>query len=130
MLRRRGQQALGFEAPSGRQVVVTSGALWGRMRRVLMAEVEPARATTTRMDEPTLRGFLINGESETLPEAAPVFLKDLAEQCFGQVAVTVAPRGTPLTTSDVSLVCCFVEFAKAKASVTTIGGSGACLAVD
>src|SRR5690349_7224572 len=70
----------------------------------------------TVMVEPALRGFLIKGLRETVPEAL-VFLKPFAE--------TVEPAGTPLTTSEVSLVAFGVLLEKPKARVTTIWGAAA-----
>src|SRR5688500_20332968 len=63
---------------------------------------------------PALKGLERSFLSETVP-AASVFLKPLVE--------TVAPAGTPLRTSDVSLVCFLVELLKVKVRLTRIWGA-------
>ena len=108
-------------APSGWHWVVTEGALRARILRILTAELEPGLETTTLMAVLTLSFFLIREARETWPEAF-FLVKDFLAQPLAQVAVTVEPAGTFLTTSVESLVVFLVEL-KLKPSVTTICGA-------
>ena len=104
---------VGLVAPSGWQRVVTVGDLRRWILRILTAETAPGLETVTVISVPALSGFLSRGFRDTWREAL-VFLKDFLAQDFGQDAVTVEPRGTSLTTREVSLVNFLVELANAK----------------
>src|SRR4051812_30449079 len=134
----------GLFVPTGRQNVVTFGALRLPTTRIFVAPIIPAFVTSIRICAPALRAFEITLLSLTVPlalrttsglETSFVFFltfflvtSDEGQVPLVQLTVIVEPLGKPFTVMLVNFVCLFVEAENAKPSVIVIlpGAAGGC----
>jgi len=132
----------GLFDPTGRQNVVTFGALRLPTTRTFVAPIIPAFVASIRICAPALRALEMTLLSFTVPlaflitsglETSFVFfltfffvMSDDGHLPLMQLTVIVEPLGKPFTVRLVNFVCEFVELENANPSVIVIfpGGGG------